>query len=203
MLNEFRTGSSKADIAILNGTTTVYEIKSERDTLSRLQQQLANYRKVFASVFVIAGENHVSAILDGTPADVGVMSLSSRFQITTLRNALNQPNRICPLTVFEALRTAEAADIVRHVGLNVPDVPNTRLRTELRFLFKTLAPETVHDGMLRTLKLTRNLQPLARLVEQLPPSLHAAALSVPLRKRDHQRLVQAVNTPTKLAMGWC
>lgn len=202
MLNEFRTGSSKADVAILNGTTTVYEIKSERDSLSRLQQQLVNYRKVFASVFVIAGENHVSTVLEATPPDVGVMSLSRRFQISTLRDAVNQPQRICPLAVFNTLRTAEAADIVAHAGLYIPDVPNTRLRTELRSLFETLAPEAVHDGMLRTLKRTRNLQPLAGLVEQLPVSLHAAALSVPLRKTDHDRLVQAVNTPMKLAMGW-
>ena len=132
MLNEFRTGKSKADVAILNGTTTVYEIKSERDSLSRLQQQLINYRKVFASVFVIAGENHVGEILETTPSDVGVMSLSRRFQISTLRDAVNQPQRICPLAVFNTLRTAEAVDIVAYAGLVIPQVPNTRLRTELR-----------------------------------------------------------------------
>ncbi|MEI9986083.1 MAG: sce7726 family protein [Aliidongia sp.] len=36
MLNEFRAGSCKADLVILNGTATVYEIKSERDSLTRL-----------------------------------------------------------------------------------------------------------------------------------------------------------------------
>ena len=56
MLTEFRAGECKADIAILNGTTTVYEIKSERDSLARLDRQLRNYRKVFASIVVIAGE---------------------------------------------------------------------------------------------------------------------------------------------------
>src|SRR5215216_2008453 len=40
MLSEFRVGRSKADIVILNGTTTVYEIKSERDSLSRLERQI-------------------------------------------------------------------------------------------------------------------------------------------------------------------
>jgi hypothetical protein len=202
MLNEFRTGKSKADVAILNGTTTVYEIKSERDSLSRLEQQLWNYRKVFASVYVIAGENHVDAVLDATPPDVGVMSLSRRFSITTRRNAQNQPHRICPLAVFEAIRTAEAADIVRNAGMQVPDVPNTRMRSELRELFIRIKPEAVHDGMLRTLKRTRNLLSLEQLVDQLPLSLQAAALTVPLRKGDHDRLVQAVNTPMKLAMSW-
>src|SRR5438128_1527304 len=37
MLNEFRVGECKADIAILNGTATVYEVKSERDSLARLE----------------------------------------------------------------------------------------------------------------------------------------------------------------------
>jgi len=202
MLNEFRTGKSKADVAILNGTTTVYEIKSERDSLSRLEGQLSNYRKVFASVYVIAGETHVDAVLEATPSDVGVMSLSRRFRISTRRVADNQPGRISPLAVFEALRTAEAADIVRNAGFSVPDVPNTRIRSELRELFVGLAPEVVHAGMLNTLKRTRDLLPLGQLVDRLPLSLHAAALSVPLRKADHDRLVLAINTPMKLAMGW-
>jgi len=48
----------------------------------------------------------------------------------------------------------------------------------------------------------RRLLPLSALVDQLPISLQTAALSVPLRKADHQRLVDAVNTPLKDAMGW-
>ena len=56
--------------------------------------------------------------------------------------------------------------------------------------------------MVRVLKRTRNLLPLSALVDQLPPSLQTAALSVPLRKVDHQRLVAAVNTPLMDAMGW-
>ena len=36
MLTEFRVGECKADVAILNGTATVYELKSERDSLKRL-----------------------------------------------------------------------------------------------------------------------------------------------------------------------
>jgi hypothetical protein len=47
MLNEFRVGGCKADLAILNGTATVYEVKSERDSLARLQRQIAAYTTVF------------------------------------------------------------------------------------------------------------------------------------------------------------
>ena|ERR1700761_6020925 len=203
MLSEFRAGACKADIAILNGTTTVYEIKSERDSLSRLERQVQNYRKVFASVVVIAGENHVDAVLSATPPDVGVMSLDRRDYISTRREAENRPGRICPLTVFEALRTDEAKEVLREIGVTVPAVPNTRLRTELRARFTTLRPEALHDAMLKTLKRTRAMQPLENLVGRLPHSLQAAALSVPLRKGDHDRLVTAVNTPMQQVWAWC
>jgi hypothetical protein len=137
MLSEFRTGECKADIAILNRTTTVYEIKSEWDSLTRLKRQIENYRKVFATVFVIAGERHVTAVLRDTPSD-----------------------------------------------------------------FETLAPELVHSAMLATLKRTRDMQPLASLVDRLPRSLQAAALSVPLRKGDHDRFVATLNTPLRHARAW-
>lgn len=202
MLSEFRAGACKADIAILNGTSTVYEIKSERDSLSRLERQVENYRKVFASVVVIAGDNHVDAVLSATPSDVGVMSLDRRYYITMKREAENLPDRICPLTVFDALRTEEAKGVLREMGIISPAVPNTRLRSELRMRFITLRPAALHDAMLRTLKRTRDMQPLEKLVDRLPQSLQAAALSVPLRKSDHDRLITAVDTPLQQAWAW-
>jgi hypothetical protein len=105
MLSEFRVGNCKADLVILNGTSTVYEIKSERDSLSRLRRQIESYMKVFASVFVIAGDKHVEDILVAVPPDVGVMRLDHRHYISTLRDARNNPSRVCPIAVFETLRT--------------------------------------------------------------------------------------------------
>lgn len=202
MLTEFRVGDSKADVAILNGTTTVYEIKSERDSLGRLERQLSRYRDVFASVVVMASEKHLDALLQLIPADVGIISLSDRYQIKTLRNPVNRPERISPLAVLDALRTDEAKAILTYLRMAVPHVPNTELRMELRRRFATLHPEDVHDGMLSVLRRTRNNKPLAELIAQLPDSLHAAALSIPLRKSDHARMLRAVDAPLEHALAW-
>ena len=56
--------------------------------------------------------------------------------------------------------------------------------------------------MVHVLKQTRNLLPLSDLVSELPDCLQNAALSVPLRKKDHDRLLSAVNTPFKSALEW-
>lgn len=202
MLTEFRAGECKADIAILNGTATVYEIKSERDSLARLERQIRNYQRVFAKVFVIVGEGHVAGVLKETSSDVGVMSLSRRYQISTVREAVDRPDRICPITVFESLRVTEAKDIVVRLGQQVPDVPNTEMHSTLRTIFEGFSPEDLHSAMLQTLKKSRSLLSLSSLVERLPHSLQPAALTVPLRKADHQRLVAAIETPLGQARGW-
>jgi hypothetical protein len=84
----------------------------------------------------------------------------------------------------------------------IPQVPNTELNAVLKELFIKLAPDTAHRGIVEVLKKTRNLLPLSHLIDQLPSSLHTAALTVPLRKVDHLRLVGAVNTPLEKAMAW-
>lgn len=202
MINEFRVGECKADVAILNGTATVYEVKSERDSLARLERQIRAYTRVFAKVYVIASESHIRAVLNSVPESVGILCLNRRHQISTLREALDQPEQTSPEAIFDAIRTEEARLILSSRGISVPNVPNTELHGVLRQAFVKLDPIQAHEGMVRVLKRTRNLLPLSALVDQLPLSLQTAALSVPLRKADHDRLVAAVNTRWKDAVGW-
>ncbi|MBN1458320.1 MAG: sce7726 family protein [Armatimonadetes bacterium] len=202
LLNEFRVGQCKADLVILNGTSMVYEVKSERDSLSRLGRQVAAYSQVFARVNVIAGEQHVPVVIASVPESVGVLRLNSRFRISTVREAADRAEFTCPEAIFDSIRTAEARLILKSQGVPVPVVPNTKLNAVLRRLFAKLDPCEAHYGMVQVLKKTRNLLPLSTLVDQLPASLQTAALSVPLRKRDHSRLITAVNTQLKDAMAW-
>ncbi|SFH70031.1 hypothetical protein SAMN04487925_10168 [Bradyrhizobium sp. cf659] len=202
MLNEFRAGSCKADLVILNGTATVYEIKSERDSLDRLRNQIENYKKVFATINVIACDGHVSRVLQIVPKEVGVMSLSRRYQITTIREATDCPGQTSPVSVFESLRSAEARTILNELGIEVPAIPNTKLHSAMRDQFSRLCSEDVQRSMVSVLKRTRNLAPLSNLIGQLPQSLHAAALSVQVNRGDRDRLVHAVQTPLETARGW-
>ena len=202
MLNEFRVGSAKADLVILNGTATVYEIKSERDSLSRLANQVQNYKRVFAKVNVIASEGHINGVLNKVPDDVGVMCLSSRYRIATVREAVDGPGRICPVTVFDSLRMTESVAILQAMGVGVPEVPNTKKHAVLSDLFAALDPVALHVEMVRTLKRTRDLSPLSDFINRLPKSLQAAALSVSVRRSDHSKLIDAIETPLQAAMNW-
>ncbi|ATI46103.1 sce7726 family protein [Vibrio sp. Vb2880] len=202
MLSEFRAGSCKADLVILNGTATVYEIKSERDSLTRLEHQVENYKRVFAKVNVISSEEHIDGILKAVPEDVGIMCLTKRYQIKTMREALNCPERICPSTVFDSLRISECVEILESLGIAVPVVPNIERHAALRKLFSEIDPATLHFEMVKTLKRTRDLASLRDFVDRLPKSLQTAALSVSVRLSDQTRLIDATETPLHAAMTW-
>jgi hypothetical protein len=202
MLTEFRAGACKADLAILNGTATVYEIKSERDSLTRLANQVENYRKVFAKIYVIASDDHIGGVLKTVPDDIGVLKLSTRYQISTVREAEDRPDRISPVTVYESLRYSEACEILNSLSVEIPDVPNTLRHEAMRSRFDCLNPIDVHMAMVQTLKRTRDLSPLRDFVARLPEALHAAALSIKVRPADRDRVIDAVSVPLSVAMAW-
>ena len=202
MLTEFRVGECKADLAILNGTSTVYEVKSERDSLSRLEKQIAAYAKVFAKIYVIAAESHVDPVARSVPSDVGILHLNDRYQISVRREATELPECTSPASIFDSIRTNEARLVLEMNGVSTPSVPNTLLNSVLRPMFIDLGPLRAHNGMVEVLRTTRSLMPLSDLLDRLPASLQTAALSIPLRKADHSRLVAAVNTRLDAAMVW-
>ncbi len=202
MLTEFRVGSCKADLVILNGTGTVYEIKSDRDSLARLDNQIANYRKVFAKIYVIAGERHVQEVIGRTASDIGVMSLVRWDQIHTVREAIDHSDSVCPVTIFDSLRMVEARTILQNLKVPIPEVPNTLLHAAMRECFARLEPTEVHHQMVEILKQTRNLAAVSSLIDLLPAALKPAALSIKVRRSDYERLLYAVRTPLGDAMAW-
>ncbi|MEN4803329.1 MULTISPECIES: sce7726 family protein [Pantoea] len=202
MLTEFRISSSKADMVILNGYGTVYEIKSDRDSLARLESQIENYRKAFSKIYVVAGTGHIQDVLDKTSEDVGVMNLIRWNRISIVREAKENFDYICPATIFDSLRLGEAIDILKDLNVDIPDLPNTLMRNALRSIFIELDPIDVQYCMIKTLKRTRNLAPLSTLIANLPYALQSIALMVQLRNKDHDRLVETLNKPLNEAFKW-
>lgn len=202
VLTEFRAGTCKADVVVLNGTSAVYEIKSERDSLARLANQIANYRRVFAKIYVVAGQQHVDDVARNTSSDIGVLGLARWDRISTVREATDRIDLTCPLAIFDALRLSESAAVLKRLQVPIPDVPNTLLHSAMRKCFARLSPVVVHQQMVEVLKQTRSLAPIGDLVRQLPPSLQPAAIAFQIRRADHERVVNAVLTPIDDALAW-
>ena len=92
MLNHFRVGECKAGLAILNGTATGYEVKSERDSLSRLERQVNAYVTVFAKVYVIAADDHIESVARVVPSCVDVLIRIAAIRFPLFRKPLTNQN---------------------------------------------------------------------------------------------------------------
>ncbi|WP_409423849.1 sce7726 family protein [Pseudoalteromonas sp. RW-H-Ap-1] len=156
MLSEFRVAKSKADAIILNGTSHIYEIKTELDSLERLDQQLLDYQSFSEFVSVVTDKKHIPKLLDKIPSNVGLIELTSRDTFRTVKKPLSNLDKLCKNVQFDALRQSEYVRIVNlHHGF-VPDVPNTLLYKECKKLFKDIPIRVAHKYILGELK-NRNL----------------------------------------------
>lgn len=202
VLNEVRAGNSKADVVVLNGTATAYEIKSERDSLQRLATQLADYRSVFASVAVVTSPGHAASVLRIAPQDVGVLVLSSRFRLQVVRDAVDRPERTSVDAMLASLRIDEAISVLARLGIEFPAVPNTQRWAVLSELFAGLDPAQVHATVVPVLKASRSQAGVEPFLRNLPKPLGAAALATGLSSSAYRNVRAASSEPLSAVLAW-
>lgn len=64
--------SRRADVVLVNGKLSAYEIKGEFDTLERLPGQIETFSRYFESLTVVCAARHTEKILSLASSDIGV-----------------------------------------------------------------------------------------------------------------------------------
>jgi hypothetical protein len=129
-------GTSRIDIAVINGHIRGLEIKAEADRLSRLPQQVIAYGKVVDKASLIVAPRHLEAALSMLPDWWGVIvatrGLRSGIVFTRLRK--ERRNRsTSPKMRARLLWRPEAVKLLRELGLPESDLrgPREELYTRL------------------------------------------------------------------------
>lgn len=65
-------GAARVDIAVVNGIIHGYELKSDKDTLKRLPDQIRIYNNVLDKVTLVVGKNHLHEAINIIPDWWGV-----------------------------------------------------------------------------------------------------------------------------------
>jgi hypothetical protein len=198
MLTEFRVDNCRADVVVLNGTSHVYEIKSEFDTLDRINKQVESYMKMFAMVNVITSSTQIEKVRLELPSEIGLMELTSDYEINTIRESVSIKSKVKPEVIFEALRKKEYLKIIKNVFGYVPDVPNTRIFHECRELFSRISPIIAHDEMVKVLLARGNKVSLRKMISCVPESLKAYVIDRTINeskaKKFEELLERKLNT---------
>ena len=95
------SGSVRIDVAVINGELHGFELKSDRDTLARLESQAELYNQVFDRVTLVVGERHLDKAVSKIPDWWGVTRaalLSGELTLRETKRANLNPN-VEPISV--------------------------------------------------------------------------------------------------------
>jgi hypothetical protein len=112
-------GSSRVDVAVVNGAITGYEIKSPKDTLERLPQQQEIYSRTLDRVIIIAGESHLKHVFNIVPEWWGISVPYLEGDTVSFhmeREAQNNP-KVDPYALVQLLWREEALEELRILGM--------------------------------------------------------------------------------------
>lgn len=125
IFNEFRVGDSIADIATFNGTSCVYEIKTEMDSPKRLGGQQESYFKFFQECFLVVPKGREDEYLGNVDERMGIKTVNSvrgKILISDFRKAERMTDNMDVDILMRVLWIKEYEGIVRHYFGKLPDV---------------------------------------------------------------------------------
>ncbi len=113
-------GVSRVDIAVVNGSLSGYELKSERDDLRRLPTQIVNYSRVLDFATLVVAERHYSHALHIVPDWWGVVVAHpglDKIALEQARDTCMNPS-IDPASLVRLLWREELLAELKHRGLD-------------------------------------------------------------------------------------
>lgn len=192
MITEFRVGNNIADCIIFNGSSTCYEIKTEFDSLSRLEAQLDSYLQIFDNTYVVSDSKFLSALNATIPKNVGIIELNKRGFLSTIREAKNLSD--IPISVdliMNSMRSAEYMALTDSIYGYIPDVGNTKIYAECRALLEKADKFELRDRYRIVMKAMRANN--EKMLTALPRSLKNAGVSYRLPIKLQSQLINLFN----------
>lgn len=194
-LTEFRAGVSKADVVIVNGTSTAYEIKSDFDSFERLPRQLASYTEVFDRIYLVTGRHNLTAAHAVLPDHVGLLELTPRYTIKTHRFALSNGHNVNPSVLFDSLRKDEYVPIIQGQFGCLPEASNVHMHSRCKEMFSALPRRTCHDIAFKQIGLKRGPSIGKNTISSVPHALHSLVLTARPSESSLRSFVHALHSP--------
>ncbi|MGM0588017.1 MAG: sce7726 family protein [Bacteroidota bacterium] len=191
LLDEFKIGSSFADLVFVNGSSTVYEIKTELDSPDRLSDQLSDYKKAFGKVYVVTHINEVDKyreIVSGS--SIGLIALSRRNHLSRVKEASNDFTDLDIETMFKCLRKNEYSNILNKYFGYTPDVGNMSYFRESLKMAQKIDTIDFHKLMNVELKKRKPREVSVYDNTELPNSLVKICLSIDPSQEQYNKLFQ-------------
>jgi hypothetical protein len=111
-------GLVRVDVAVINGSIHGYEIKSDRDTLNRLPNQVLHYSRVCDFVSLVTHKNHLSHAKSLIPKWWGILLATQQngsVNLRQVRKGFRNPS-VCPSALVQLLWKDETIGFLQELN---------------------------------------------------------------------------------------
>lgn len=195
-INEFRVGSSVADLVLFNGSSKAFEIKTELDSNKRLKGQVKDYRKIFDECYVVTDESLIEKYAK-EDLSVGIIALRKTSRSVTMyewRKA-EKNTTIDPATLMRCLRTEEYKNIVKTFYGDLPEMNSFNMFPICSEIIKSIPPDELSVLFLNQLKKRKSSTAFLKTFHK---ELRQLALAMNLEKNKYDVLVDYLNRPINI-----
>lgn len=189
---ELPVGNSIADLAIYNGTSTAYEIKTELDSPRRLSSQTPDYLKAFEYIYIVTHPQLAEKYAKNCHSQIGVVSLSSKDSLRIIKPAVSNLENIDRSIIFRMLRKDEFITALEKLGGYPIKLPNGLIRNHCQQLFCELDLSTAHRVYLNSLRNRTTAPESVQFLNLLPAYLRVLGYATSLSKIQKQRLLASL-----------
>lgn len=198
---ELPVGRSVVDVAVANGTTTAYEIKTEYDTARRLKSQTSDYLRAFDKVYVVTDATYASKYERELDERVGLILLSQKGSMRIYREAESNKHNVEPSAIFRCLRKDEYLSAIKDCFGTVPELPNGLIAGHCEKLFTEISSIDAHEIFAGALRARSTDENTVHFIKQLPVSLRAIGYATPLSNVQRRTALKLLSTPVELTLA--
>lgn len=194
LIDEFKIGKSVADIILLNGEIKIFEIKTDLDSLKRLDNQLADYQTIANKVSIVTTHKYINELSQRYSSNPYGIIEFTKGELQEHKTAESNTDFLSHEAIFKAIRKEEYLNIVKNYFGILPAVPNTQIFQECLKLVKNIPILEFQKLVIGQLKKRKIKNPDLLVGNQLPIELRFICHSLNLDKNQYQTLHNLLST---------
>ena len=190
IFNELRIGKAIADLAMFNGKSKVFEIKTVLDKEYRLSNQIQEYKKLFNEVYIIVPNELLSKYIE-FDKNIGIItydSISKNFEL--IQKSFFNSN-IDKDIIMEVLHTKEYLSIVTKYFDDIPEMNSFNQFNICKKLIARIPDEDLSELFISEMQ-KRKINNL--FFNKINSEFNQICLSLNLEKSERDKLIMKLKT---------
>lgn len=190
--SEFRLLDSIADLALFNGESKAFEIKTVFDSPRRLKKQLDEYCGFFDKVYIVVPGTLLDSYMSIIDSTVGIVTYDNECgsMAVDIKREAGVNEHLNVDVVMAALREQEYISIVKQITGKVPDVPFYEMYGCCLDLMSRFDVKKLKASLLEAIKMRRNI---TSRIKQIDTPLRQMMLSLNLPSKKEALLIDKLN----------